>query len=324
VYSLAPTDFTALVCLKSPFARKPPGSFYSKPYKNGGMMEKKNFSRFWILRLSTVVIFSLLYNISFAEIVFIDDFRDSVPEARFVIEAENYSNCTSTAKGSWWEVDGKNNKFIEGPKTNEIASSFIGNVRENYMMVLGTVIGDIEPTDSSYDGPFLDYKISIKKPGDYNLYLRWIGRDGSTDSVYASILKPDNSLLVGSGPDYFLFHGRTWGAYGDWVWDNQGLQNKIACAYAGRPDFASWHISEPGIYTIRLALRETETAIDALVFRTPEPPSGPPQSQFKVRMRKELRGLLIIIAFIFLAVFLVFLIFFTRHKVKEQFSRHAI
>jgi len=232
-------------------------------------VENKKFSRFWILRPSAIIIFSLLHTISFADVVFIDDFADDDTKARFVIEAEDYSNRVSTDKGSWWEVDGKKNNFIEGPKVNEVASSFIGNVRNNYMMVLGSVnIGDIEPTDSSYDGPFLDYKILIKKPGEYNLHLRWIGRDNGTDSVYAFILKPDNSLLVGSGPNYFLFHGRTWEVYGDWIWDNEGLQNRISCAYAGRPDFASWYISEPGIYTIRLALREIETAVDALVFQT--------------------------------------------------------
>jgi len=44
-----------LLCLKSPFARKPPGSFYSKPYKNEGMMEQKRsvgMVRFIVLLLA--------------------------------------------------------------------------------------------------------------------------------------------------------------------------------------------------------------------------------------------------------------------------------
>ncbi len=253
------------------------------------MMERKNNSRFLFLAVITIVTFPFLCNISFADEIFTDEFADNDTKARFVIEAEKYSNRSSTAKGSWWEVDGKDNKFIEGPRANEIASSSAGRVRNNYMMALGTAIGDIEPIDSSYDGPFLDYKISIKKSGNYALYLRWIGQNENTDSVYAFILKPDNFLLISSGLSYFLFHGRSLTyngmvVYKDWIWDNIGLKNNIRCAYAGRADYAIWDIPEPGIYTIRLALREPETAIDALEFQTTNlyPPAvDPDQAQLE-------------------------------------------
>lgn len=233
-------------------------------------MEQKKITGFLILRLSAIVIFSLSCQFSFAETVFTDSFADEDTKSRFVMEAEDYSNRVATARGSWWQVDGKDNKFIEGPRAGRTVSNpYINKAKNNYMMALGRSIKNIKPTDSSYDGPFLDYKIQIKKPGMYNLYLHWIGRDGNADSVYAFILKPDNSLLAGYGPEYFLFHGKAWKVYHNWRWDNEGLQSRTSCSYARRRDRASWNIPEPGIYTIRLALREAETAVDALVFQSP-------------------------------------------------------
>lgn len=214
------------------------------------------------------------------EIIFHDDFAGDNTKGRFVMEAENYSSRMSGASADWWAVDGNDNTFIEGPSEGQVAPTARSGARGNYMEALGRQIGGIAPIDGSYDGPFLDYKISIQTPGTYRLYVRWTARDGGSDSLYAFILKSDGTLLSGAGPDYFMYHQYR----PNWIWDNRGVQNTTQCAYAGFPASAVWKISEPGEYIISIALRENATALDAMVFQTANLPvpsgSGPLQSLF--------------------------------------------
>jgi hypothetical protein len=212
-------------------------------------------------------------------LTFVDDYAGDNTKGRFVMEAESYANRTSAADGGWWEVDGANHEFIEGPSAGQVAPTATGGARENYMEVLGPTIGGVPPIDASYTGPFMDYKILVETTDSYRLYVRWRGRTGGTDSLYAYILKPDGTLLTDAGPNYFLFHQYR----SSWIWDNRGVKNTVHCAGAGFPHVAVWTISDPGIYTIRIAQRETESALDALLFQTSNlsAPSGhgPPQSQ---------------------------------------------
>ena len=212
---------------------------------------------------------------------FVDDYADDDTKGRFVMEAESYAARTSAPDAGWWEVDGASHEFIEGPSAGQVAPTATGGARENYMEVLGPTIGEIPPIDASYDGPFMDYKILVEATGSYRLYVRWRGRTGGTDSLYAYILKPDGTLLTDAGPNYFLFHQYR----SSWIWDNKGVKNTVHCAGAGFPHDAVWTIAEPGVYTIRIAQRETESALDALLFQTSNlsAPSGqgPAQSQLR-------------------------------------------
>lgn len=214
------------------------------------------------------------------EIVFYDDFAGDSNSGRFVMEAENYSRGTLGASAGWWEVNSSDNTFIEGPSEGQVAPTGKSGARGNYMEALGLHIGDVEPIDYFYNGPFLDYEVSVGTPGTYRLYVRWTAHDGGSDSLYAFILKSDGTLLRGAGQDYFMYH--QWRP--DWFWDNRGVKNTTRCAYAGFPHSAVWTISEPGDYTIRIAHRESGTAVDAIVFQTANlsAPSGtgPLQSLF--------------------------------------------
>lgn len=218
---------------------------------------------------------------------FVDDYAGDDTKGRFVMEAESYADRTSAPDAGWWEVDGASHEFVEGPSTGQVAPTATGGARENYMEVLGPSIGGIPPIDASYAGPFMDYRIIIETTGTYRLYVRWRGRTGGTDSLYAYILKPDGTLLTDAGPNYFLFHQYR----SSWIWDNRGVKNTVHCAGAGFPHSAVWTIAEPGVYTIRIAQRETETALDALLFQTSNLSApggqGPPQSQ----LRGELQAL---------------------------------
>jgi hypothetical protein len=130
-----------------------------------------------------------------------------------------------------------------------------------------------EPGTAAYNGPEVAYKVRVTTPGTYRLYVRWAGRDGNTDSVYARVSDPLGKTPP--GPGYFLYHGRSMNYYGGWVWDCRGLKERTTCACAGRGDIAEWEITSPGVYWVRLAAREQGTAVDALVFQTTNlPPPG--------------------------------------------------
>jgi len=206
--------------------------------------------------------------------VFLDDFGEDSSKARFVIEAEHYSSRSASVDAGWREVEGKDHNFMDGPDSGQKAPTAVkagkgAGARSNYMVIMGALSCSIAPTDSSYDGAFIDYRVSVEKRGTYRLYLRWLGLDQNSDSLYAFILKGDGTVLKGAGPDYFIFH-----QYRDgWYWSSNGVEGKPYSSTAGSPDSAVWRIKEPGIYTIRVAQRENRTALDTLVFQTENLPS---------------------------------------------------
>jgi len=126
----------------------------------------------------------------------------------------------------------------------------------------------------------MDFRVSIETPGRYDLYARWAGQTIYDDSLYAFIVKPDGTPLTGAGPEWFVYHSVNL----NWEWERRGVKDTTATSGAGFPDNATWIISEAGEYTIRIAGRESGTALDALSFQTinVDAPSGagPPQSQF--------------------------------------------
>jgi len=242
------------------------------------MNRRANFRR----SLLTSVVLLAIVGTAIGENIFLDDFAGDDSKARFVMEAESYCRRTGV-DAAWYEVHGDKNVFIEGPSALEAAPTSRNGARGNYMEALGSSPGGSAPIDAGYYGGILDYKLSIQTSGTYRLYVRWTARDGASDSLYAFIVKGDppyGRLLTGAGPDYFLYHQYR----NDWIWDNKGVKDTTYCAYAGFPHSAVWRISEPGDYTIRIAYRESGTALDALVFQTENLPapseSGPRQSLF--------------------------------------------
>lgn len=208
------------------------------------------------------------------DIVFMDDFAEDSEKGRFVIEAEHYSSRSSLANAGWWEVDGSDHGFVEGPNDGHEASAAVKadkgtGARGNYMVVKGTFSGWISPSDSAYDGAFMDYRVAVETPGTYRLYARWLGVDQGSDSFYIFILKPDGRVPKGAGPDYFMFHQFR----SSWHWDNRGVGSSPHSTLAGSPGTAIWRIKEAGDYTIRVMQREHKTALDALVFQTEDLPS---------------------------------------------------
>ena len=241
-------------------------------------MNWKMSNKYWA---HVFVVLLVMVSAASAEIVFLDDYAADDTKARFVMEAEHYDSRTSTEDRGWWEVDASTLKFIEGPSVGQTAPTAKSGGRVSYMETLGPTVGGIAPIDPSYYGPFMDYKMAIVTTGTYRLYVRWTGRTGGTDSLYAHILKPDGTLLSTAGVSYFLYHGRT-----SWTWDYRGVKNTTHCAGAGFPHSAVWTVTETGTYTIRISMRERESVLDTLVFQTTNVSgptgSGPPESEYLV------------------------------------------
>ena len=229
-----------------------------------------------VLLLGSMLVWLLAATAPLAQgdIVFLNDFAEDSEKGRFVIEAEHSSSRSSIADAGWWEVDGSDHKFIEGPGDGQDAPT-AGKAgkgtgaRGNYMVIMGPLSYSIAPTDSSYGGAFIDYRVAIETPGTYRLYARWLGLGQASDSLFAFILGPDGTVPKGAGPDYFIFHQFK----GGWYWDSRGVEGTPYSSTAGSPDIAVWKIKEAGEYTIRVAQRENRTALDTLVFQTDDLPS---------------------------------------------------
>ncbi|HEY5914170.1 MAG TPA: PA14 domain-containing protein [Verrucomicrobiae bacterium] len=111
--------------------------------------------------------------------------------------------------------------------------------------------------------PWLDYKVRIETPGTYQLWLRWRGRDGNADSMYAQILE----LKDGPGgtiADWYNYFGNS-GVDFNGQWRGTGVFEVTSAS--GTAVNTSWSISTAGDYTIRLTFREDGCAVDALCLQ---------------------------------------------------------
>lgn len=210
--------------------------------------------------------------------VYVDDYTGDATRGRFVMEAEHYADRSVGAGGGWWEVD-ENQQFVDGPDAGQAVPNPTPDARGNYMTSSAPFGTTTPPIDSSYDGSIMEYRFAVEATGVYRLFARWRGVGEFTDSIYASIWRPDGTLLSDAGPQWFTFH--QWRS--SWIWDDRGIEDSTFVAGVGFPDEAVWTIAEPGVYTLRISQREPESALDALVLQTNglDAPSGvgPPESE---------------------------------------------
>ena len=73
------------------------------------------------LLLEVVVVWLVLGATSIVEgdTVFLDDFAVDSNTGRFVMEAEHYSSRSAVENAGWWEVDGSNHTFLDGPSEGQ-------------------------------------------------------------------------------------------------------------------------------------------------------------------------------------------------------------
>ncbi|HMP74041.1 MAG TPA: PQQ-dependent sugar dehydrogenase, partial [Kiritimatiellia bacterium] len=118
-----------------------------------------------------------------------------------------------------------------------------------------------------FSGPALEYKILISNPGIYTLWLRWDGSDGDSDSLFAGI--PELADGPGGDVDWYQYAGHTDANFNINPWVNlAGFE-----ANTGSPSVipAAFSIPAPGLYTLRIVMRESGAALDSWILQMPSP-----------------------------------------------------
>jgi glucose/arabinose dehydrogenase len=163
-------------------------------------------------------------------------------------EAEDY-HATATAIDDTWTL-----------VTNGTPGA-MQNVRgTGYMRSLPDGDGTIK---SFATGASIDYRIQITTPGTYRLWLRWDGVNDSSDSLFAGLLE----LTDGAGglADWYELSGNLDSNFSTKPWDGLGGFEENTFAASQNPII--WTITNPGIYTLRFAVREDGSALDTWLLQ---------------------------------------------------------
>jgi len=189
---------------------------------------------------------------------------------RVVFEAERFSSRTAGPNHEWLVVP------EEAPGDPFEFANYRGEGYAQILPELGLGGVPLEP-------PFADYTVGITTAGEYQLHVRWDGSSSVNDSLYASIVELKDGD-GGSVADWYRYSRDQLSPDGDFAtspW--QGEAGFELTNVAGGDVDAVWNIDTPGVYTIRLDLREDGAAVDALVFQLSSLSApvgdGPPESQ---------------------------------------------
>ena len=208
-----------------------------------------------------------------------------------IIEAEHF-----TAK-----ADGSTHPWVVVPDEAPFSA---GGTNAVYVNARGGRFMQVQPDDGQNKGnnialvgtaPYLDYAVKITTVGDYQLYLRVIGWDGSSDSVYAEILS-NGQRLPAPNPGWYRYGGLLPAALPmDFSqlrniptdstpvgWTGYAAPEHVDGTDADVP--AVFTISAPGTYTIRISQREDGTSLDSLILQLSSmaPPALPGLDESRV------------------------------------------
>lgn len=188
---------------------------------------------------------------------------------RVIIEAENYSSRVNAADGHHWHIvptdDGKDS-FVDTHTTDYL------NPRGSYLVSLPDAGLNNNSEALLPVSPTVDYLINVNTPGEYQLYLRWGGWDGASDSIFVRILEVSSPGLArfsgGSDPDDADFSSITSKIAGVSGWDGYAALDNYGGGGAGITDEgpALFNLGI-GVYTVRVIMREDGSALDALVLQ---------------------------------------------------------
>lgn len=195
---------------------------------------------------------------------------------RVVVEAENFSSRTTGPNGKvWMIVPDEQNHALNQPNFIHTPTTAHGG---KYVTVQPDNGQNRTTTANWNEGPWLDFNVRISQPGTYRLWLRWRGWDGGSDSLYAQIL----GLSDGTGGtinDWYNYFGNSGNGFnGQW----RGSAVPEVVNAAGTLVNASWEITTPGDYTIRITYREDGCAVDKVCLQLESlanpTDAGPPES----------------------------------------------
>src|SRR5262249_47498026 len=120
-----------------------------------------------------------------------------------VVEAEHFDSRTkATDDDHEWKIAPDE---LSGDEAGAPAGQYQNARGGKYMVVLPDSGQNRNSTDLQGVGPFMDYKVQISTTGDYTLYLRDIGYDGASDSVYVRIVELQKDQ-GGPGPDWYRYN----------------------------------------------------------------------------------------------------------------------
>ncbi|MBI2946459.1 MAG: hypothetical protein HYY23_02360 [Verrucomicrobia bacterium] len=195
---------------------------------------------------------------------------------RVVVEAEHFDK----------RVDGADKKFLVVPDEDAGSQSFV-NMRGNKLVQNLPDAGENRNADASVvgTGALLDYKVQINTPGEYQLFMRAVGWDGSADSYYVQIVEVSSPAWYRYSPDpattdFSVLRNDNADANSVIGWN--GYANPESNSGDGSEVAAVWNIPKAGVYTIRISQREDGSAFDAFILQRTNLPlptdPGPPES----------------------------------------------
>lgn len=110
--------------------------------------------------------------------------------------------------------------------------------------------------------PSIDYRIRITQADTYRLFLRTVGFDGGSDSIYASIVERQDG--PGGAADYYRILTGGNSNFATVPWETTGAVETTALS--GAEVAMNWALT-PGEYTLRIVNREDGVAVDAFVLQ---------------------------------------------------------
>lgn len=165
-----------------------------------------------------------------------------------LVEAEHYDSRTNDPDGHRWQVVPDEGAGVR-TYTNARNGAYIQSLPDSGQNQ--NVFGDHEVP------PLITYKVRIATAGEYRLWLRWSGFDGSSDSLYASIVEVPSPAwyryVKNSGTDLNA---------GGWNGD-AGLEVNDG----GGGEVPATFTLSAGTYTIRLGQREDGSVVDAILLQ---------------------------------------------------------
>jgi hypothetical protein len=174
---------------------------------------------------------------------------------QFMWQAENFTSRSSFGGESWLIVPGEDPGIAN--HTNYLGTGYL------------QVLPDAGPTNTPATGspfetsPIASYEVTISEPGTYQLFLRWDGHDGMSDSLYARVLELTDG--TGSAADWYRVTHLSNLDFAVTPWQGTGGLERTDAA--GGDVAMSWNFPRVGKYTIQLGFREDGVAVDALVLQ---------------------------------------------------------
>jgi hypothetical protein len=198
------------------------------------------------------------------EIVFLDDFVEDVNSGRFVIEAEHYSSRSQLEHAGWWEVDGINHTFVEGPdegqktptaerweksrraKADDTPVEISGARRRG--ISFGDSINEVAPTGKASRRRVRASRVEMDARGNYMMAVGIV--DGTVppiDSSYAGPSVDYRVAIVTPGTYRLYVRWAAWDINSDSLYAYIVKSDGTALRGAG-PDYFMYHQSRNGWY----------------------------------------------------------------------------